>query len=95
MDAVVPVRVENGWHGLAWDITTSDGIDPSTAVESRFDAVMVCNGFVSHSLKDTSLSFSISEMKLLKMLDGKRCWIEKGSCKYLICVLSVFHQTLL
>ncbi|XP_031441259.1 flavin-containing monooxygenase FMO GS-OX-like 4 [Clupea harengus] len=44
VDVVVPVGVENGWQGLAWDVTTSDGIDPSTAVESRFDAVMVCNG---------------------------------------------------
>ncbi|XP_031441316.1 flavin-containing monooxygenase FMO GS-OX-like 4 [Clupea harengus] len=44
VDAVVPVRVENGWNRLAWDVTTSDGIDPSPSVESRFDAVMVCNG---------------------------------------------------
>lgn len=47
MDAVVPVKVENGWHGLAWDVTTSNGLDPSTAVKRRFDAVMVCNGLVS------------------------------------------------
>ena len=46
VDAVVPVRVENGWNRLAWAVTTSDGIDPSPSVESRFDAVMVCNGFV-------------------------------------------------
>lgn len=44
VDAVVPVKVENGWRGLAWDVTASNGIDPSTAVKRRFDAVMVCNG---------------------------------------------------
>ncbi|XP_023688299.2 uncharacterized protein [Paramormyrops kingsleyae] len=44
VDLVKPVQVENGWHGLAWDITSSDGLDPSTSVTERFDAVMVCNG---------------------------------------------------
>ncbi|XP_076145846.1 uncharacterized protein LOC143128054 [Alosa pseudoharengus] len=44
VDAVKPVKVESGWHGLGWDVTTSNGIDSSTAVKRHFDAVLVCNG---------------------------------------------------
>ncbi|XP_028843955.1 flavin-containing monooxygenase FMO GS-OX-like 4 [Denticeps clupeoides] len=44
VDAVEPVKVKDGWKGLAWDVTTSDGIDQRKTVKDRFDAVMVCNG---------------------------------------------------
>ncbi|XP_063043056.1 uncharacterized protein LOC134437500 [Engraulis encrasicolus] len=44
VDAVKPVKVESGWRGLAWDVTSSDGRDPNTSVQRRFDAVLVCNG---------------------------------------------------
>lgn len=46
VDAVNPVKVKSGWKGLAWDITSSDGVDRSQSVKERFDVVMVCNGCV-------------------------------------------------
>ncbi|KAJ8416805.1 hypothetical protein AAFF_G00326830 [Aldrovandia affinis] len=44
VDSVKPVQTNQGWRGLAWDLTTSDGINKSKSVTERFDAVMVCNG---------------------------------------------------
>ncbi|KAJ8254825.1 hypothetical protein GJAV_G00197750 [Gymnothorax javanicus] len=44
VDSVKPVQVKNGWHGLAWDVTTSDGVSQTSSITERFDAVMVCNG---------------------------------------------------
>ncbi|KAG9341620.1 hypothetical protein JZ751_018681 [Albula glossodonta] len=44
VDSVKPVQVKEGWRGLAWDVTTSDGISRSKSVTERFDAIMVCNG---------------------------------------------------
>ncbi|KAG9274256.1 dimethylaniline monooxygenase N-oxide-forming 2-like [Astyanax mexicanus] len=44
VDAVKPVKEQSGWKGLAWDVTTSDGIERSKSIKERFDAVMVCNG---------------------------------------------------
>ncbi|KPP71664.1 dimethylaniline monooxygenase-like, partial [Scleropages formosus] len=44
VDLVKPKKVKDGWHGLAWDVTTSNGLDPSTSVTEEFDAVMICNG---------------------------------------------------
>ncbi|XP_064184572.1 uncharacterized protein zgc:77439 [Anguilla rostrata] len=44
VDSVKPVQEKRGWHGLAWDITTTDGISKTKSITERFDAVMVCNG---------------------------------------------------
>ncbi|XP_030635372.1 flavin-containing monooxygenase FMO GS-OX-like 4 [Chanos chanos] len=44
VDHVKPVKMKGGWNGMAWDVTTSDGIDHSKATTDRFDAVLVCNG---------------------------------------------------
>ncbi len=46
MTSVTPVEVKGGWNGLAWDVTSNDGIDHSKSTTARFDAVMVCNGYV-------------------------------------------------
>ncbi|XP_036404506.1 dimethylaniline monooxygenase [N-oxide-forming] 2 [Megalops cyprinoides] len=44
VDSVRPVEVRKGWRGMAWDVTTSNGVDGSKTFTERFDAVMVCNG---------------------------------------------------
>ncbi|KAL4631387.1 flavin-containing monooxygenase FMO GS-OX-like 4 isoform X1 [Arapaima gigas] len=44
VDLVKPKRVKDGWRGLAWDVTTSNRVDPGTSVTEQFDAVMICNG---------------------------------------------------
>ncbi|XP_076829339.1 uncharacterized protein LOC143475377 [Brachyhypopomus gauderio] len=47
VDAVSPIKVEKGWKGLGWDITTSDisdGLDRRKSTKDTFDAVLVCNG---------------------------------------------------
>lgn len=87
VDAVKPVKMESGWHGLAWDITSSDGIDPNTSVQRRFDAVLVCNGFVHWCMslfqkRNAFLSWCVLLERFPVIL-----------CKSLM--LSVFHQTLL
>ncbi|KAI2662743.1 Flavin-containing monooxygenase FMO GS-OX-like 5 [Labeo rohita] len=42
--SVSPVDVKGGWNGLAWNVTTDNGVDHSKSTTERFDAVMVCNG---------------------------------------------------
>ncbi|XP_053485031.1 uncharacterized protein zgc:77439 isoform X1 [Ictalurus furcatus] len=44
VDAVDPVKVKSGWKGLAWNITSSDGVDRNKSIKECFDVVMVCNG---------------------------------------------------
>lgn len=44
VSSVNPVYVKDGWNGLAWNVTTNDGLDHSKSTTERFDAVMVCNG---------------------------------------------------
>lgn len=66
VDAVDPVKVKNGWKGLAWDITTSDSVYQSKSTKERFDAVMVCNGYVKPFYSYDDVPVSIPNLCVLK-----------------------------